>query len=40
MVTRAMDIIWMPYRGPHMLTGSLPEDSHSKSSHVARFRNN
>ena len=35
-----MDIIWMSYRDPHMLTGSLPEDSHSKSSPVARFGNN
>ena len=28
----------MPYRGPHMLTGSLPEDSHSKSSPLKQER--
>ena len=26
MVTKAIDVIWMSYRGPHMLTGSLPEE--------------
>ena len=37
MVSRAMNIIFM--WGPHKLTGSLPEDSHSKSSHIARLGN-
>ena len=27
MVTRAMDFTWRFCRGPHMFTGSLPEDS-------------
>ena len=40
MVTMAMGIIWMSYRGLHMLTGSLPEEKHSKPSHMARFGNN
>ena len=30
-VTRTMDVVWMPYTGTHMFTGSLPEDSLTKS---------
>ena len=37
LVTRVMEFIWMSYRGPDMLTDSLLEDSHPKSSHIARF---
>ena len=40
MLIRALDFIWMFYRGPHMVLGSLPEESHPKSSHVARLGNN
>ena len=40
MVIKARDFLWMSYRSPHMLTGSLPEDSHPKSSHTARLDNN
>ena len=39
LVARVMEFIWVSYRGPHMLTDSLLEDSHSKSSHIARFGN-
>ena len=39
LVKKVMEFLWMPYRGPHMLTDSLLEDSHSKSSHIARFSN-
>ena len=34
------DFIWMSYRGSQMFTGSLPEDSRSNSSHIARLGNN
>ena len=37
--TRVMEFIWMFYRGPHMLTDSLLEDSYPKSSHIVRFGN-
>ena len=40
MLIRALDFIWMFYRGPHMVLGSLREESHPKSSHVARLGNN
>ena len=40
MLIRALDFIWMFYRGPHMVLDSLPEESHPKSSHVARLGNN
>ena len=40
MVTRAQEITWIPYRDPHMLTGSLPEHIHPKSSNTARLDNN
>ena len=39
-VTRAPDFVWMSYRGARMFTGSLPEDSHPKSSHIAVLGNN
>ena len=39
LVTRVMELIWMSYRGAHMLTDSLLEDSYLKSSHIARFGN-
>ena len=35
-----MGFIWMSYRGPPMLTGSLLEESPPKFSHKARFGNN
>ena len=34
MMTRVLELVWTSYRGDHMLTGSLPEDSYPKSSHV------
>ena len=40
MVTRPLYFVWMSYRGTHMLTGSLPEDGHSKSFNTARLGNN
>ena len=36
---RALDFVWMSYRGAHMLTDSLPEGSHPKSSHIVRLSN-
>ena len=39
-VARALDFIWMSYRGPHMFTGSLKEDSHQKFSHLTILGNN
>ena len=35
MGTKALHLVWMSYRGRYMLTGSLPENSHLKSSHKA-----
>ena len=35
METRALEFVWMSYRGLHLLTGS--EDSYSKCSNVARL---
>ena len=32
-VARALAFVLMLYRGAHMFTGSLTEDSHPKSSH-------
>ena len=29
--------IWKPCRGARMLTGSLPEDSHPKTSHIVKL---
>ena len=40
MATRILHFTWMSYRGPSMLTGSLPEESRPKSSHIARLDNN
>ena len=40
MVTRALDFVWMSYRGPHMLFGSLSEYSHRMSCHTAKLGNN
>ena len=40
MVGRTLEVLWMFYRGAHKLAGSLPEDSHRKSSPVARLGNN
>ena len=40
MAIRALYFVWMSYRGTHMLTASLPEDSHSKSSNTVRLGNN
>ena len=37
MVARAQVFVWMSYRGAHMLTGSVPEASYPKSSHIARL---
>ena len=39
-VTRALEFLWMFCRGAHMFTGSLPEDNHTKCSHIARLGNN
>ena len=39
-VTRTLDLVWMPYRGAHLLNGLLPEDSHPKLSHVVTLGNN
>ena len=27
-VAKALNFVWMSYKGANMLTGSLPEDSH------------
>ena len=40
MLTRVLDFLWMSYRGAHKLDGSLPEDSHPKSSLIVRLGNN
>lgn len=37
MATRILDFTWMSYRDPNMLTGSLPEESRPKSSHIIRL---
>ena len=34
------NFVWMPYRGAHMLTGSVSENSHPKHSHIMRLGNN
>ena len=34
MMIRTLDFVWMSYRGLHMFTSSLPEDSHFKSSNT------
>ena len=39
-VIRALGFAWMSYRGSHMLTGLLKEDSRPKSSHIAILSNN
>ena len=39
-VARALDFVWVSYRGPHMLIESLLENSHPKSSRIARLGNN
>ena len=39
-VTNALHFLWMSYRGAHMLTGSLLEDSYPKYSHTVRPGNN
>ena len=39
-VRKAIDIVWLPYTGAHMLTGSLPEKSKTKYSHIVRLGNN
>ena len=39
-VTRVLNFIWMPCRGPHMLTSLLSTDSYPKSSHMAGLGNN
>ena len=39
-VRQAIDIVWLPYTGAHMLTGSLPEKSKTKYSHIVRLGNN
>ena len=40
MLTRVLGFLWMSYRGAHKLDGSLPEDSHPKSSLIVRLGNN
>ena len=39
-VKKALDYVWMSYGGAHTLTGSLPENSHPKYSHIVRLDNN
>ena len=39
-VRKAIDNVWLPHRGAHMLTGSLPEKSKTKYSHIVRLGNN
>ena len=36
-LTKALDFLWISYRGACMLTSSQPEDSHSKYSGLARL---
>ena len=37
MATGILDFTWMSYSGPNMLTGSLPEETRPKSSHLVRL---
>ena len=39
-MTSVLNFLWMSYRVPHMLIGSLPEDRHPKSSHMTRWTPN
>ena len=40
MSARALEFVWMPDRGLKMLTGSLSEDTHPKSSQIVRLSRN